>query len=100
MSKFLLRDTSVSFVDRLTIFINERINPGRCNSASHVVRTRLRLLEESEVKVGAMRGSLMESEDFDQAAKSVGDAPTIRWKFKRAALSKGKCLPPRFNALP
>ena len=43
-------------------FIYERIESGRYNSASDVVRARLRLLEEHEVKVEALRGALIEGE--------------------------------------
>lgn len=52
------RNTSVSLGEHFMVFINERVESGRYNSASDVVRAGLRLLEEHEAKVGALRGVL------------------------------------------
>ena len=56
------RNTSVSLGDRFIGFIDERIATGRYNSASDVVRAGLRLLEEHEAKVEALRQALVEGE--------------------------------------
>ena len=49
------RNTSVSLGDHFAGFIDERIASGRYNSASDVVRAGLRLLEEHEARVAALR---------------------------------------------
>ena len=56
------RNTSVSLGDHFMGFINERIESGCYNSASDVVRAGLRLLEEHETKVEALRDALIEGE--------------------------------------
>ena len=56
------RNTSVSLGDHFIGFIDERIATGRYNSASDVMRAGLRLLEEHEAKVEALRQALVEGE--------------------------------------
>ncbi|UWR13445.1 type II toxin-antitoxin system ParD family antitoxin [Sulfitobacter mediterraneus] len=56
------RNTSVSLGDHFTNFIDERLDTGRYNSASDVVRAGLRLLEEQETQLEALRAALIEGE--------------------------------------
>ena len=56
------RNTSVSLGDHFAGFIDERIASGRYSSASDVVRAGLRLLEEHEARVEALREALVEGE--------------------------------------
>ena len=58
----MARNTSVSLGDHFAGFIDERIASGRYNSASDVVRAGLRLLEEHEARVEALREALIEGE--------------------------------------
>ena len=55
-------------------FIDERIASGRYNSASDVVRAGLRLLEEHEARVEALREALIEGERSGPATPFDFDA--------------------------
>lgn len=74
------RNTSVSLGDHFTGFIDERIESGRYNSASDVVRAGLRLLEEHETKVEALRDALIEGEQSGPAMPFDLDAFISRKK--------------------
>ena len=68
------RNTSVSLGDHFAGFIDERLKSGRFNSASDVVRAGLRLLEEQEAKLEALRNALAEGERSGPAEKFDFDA--------------------------
>ena len=74
------RNTSVSLGDHFTGFINDRVESGRYNSASDVVRAGLRLLEEHEAKVEALREALIEGEQSGPATPFDCDAFIARKK--------------------
>jgi len=54
------RNTSISIGDYFDSFIKSRISTGRYKNASEVVRAGLRLLEEEENKIMALRESIQE----------------------------------------
>jgi len=54
------RNTSVSIGDYFDNFIQSRISAGRYKNASEVVRAGLRLLEEEENKIAALRAAIQE----------------------------------------
>ena len=56
------KNTSFSLGDHFTGFIQEKVAEGRYGSASDVVRAGLRLLEEQESKLEAVRAALIEGE--------------------------------------
>ena len=57
------RNTSISIGDYFDNFIQNRISAGRFKNASEVVRAGLRLLEEEENKIIALRASVQEGID-------------------------------------
>ena len=56
------RNTSVSLGDHFAGFVDETVKAGRYANASEVVRAGLRLLEEHEARLGALRSALAEGE--------------------------------------
>jgi len=58
----MARNTSVTIGDHFTGFIAQQVQAGRYGSASDVVRAGLRLLEEHEIKVGALQEALIAGE--------------------------------------
>lgn len=59
----MARNTSISLGDHFAGFIDEQVQGGRYGSASDVVRAGLRLLEEHEAKLRALRAALVEGEE-------------------------------------
>ncbi len=54
------RNTSVSLGDYFEDFVVSRITEGRYKNASEVIRAGLRLLEEEENKIAALRTAILE----------------------------------------
>lgn len=65
------KNTSVSLGDYFEDFVENRIAEGRYKNASEVLRAGLRLLEEEEAKIAALKGAIQEginsgiSKNFD-----------------------------------
>lgn len=68
------RNTSVTLGDHFMDFINTEVEAGRYGSASEVVRAGLRLLEEQEAKLKALRAALIEGEESGPARPFDFDA--------------------------
>ena len=65
------KNTSIYLGNYFDQFVQNRIKEGRFNNASEVIRAGLRLLEEEESKVSALKNSIQEgidsgiAQDFD-----------------------------------
>lgn len=57
------RDTSVELGDEIAGFIDHQVTAGRYGSASEVIRAGIRLLQDQETKMEALRLALREGEE-------------------------------------
>ena len=62
------RNTSFSLGEHFSGFVEAQIGQGRYGSASDVVRAGLRLLEEHEARLAALRAALVEGEQSGAAS--------------------------------
>ncbi len=56
----MAKNTSISLGEHLSAFVEDQVSQGRYGSASEVVRAGLRLLEEREAKLRALRAAIDE----------------------------------------
>ena len=90
------RNTSISLGDHFGEFIEAQVGQGRYGSASEVVRAGLRLLEEQDTRLRALRQALQAGEqsgqsapfDFDQFLQDKRDAVPARQKASRTAKTR------------
>lgn len=54
------RNTSISLGDHFVEFVDEKVSSGRFKNASEVIRAGLRLLEEEESKIIALKKAISE----------------------------------------
>ena len=75
----MAKNTSITLGDHFETFISSQIDAGRYGNVSEVVRASLRLLEEHEQKVEALRQALIDGEasgdggalDFDEIRREA-----------------------------
>ncbi len=77
------KNTSISLGDHFEGFISDQIMQGRYDSVSEVVRASLRLLEEREEKLKALREALIEGEESGD--DGILDMEEIRLEAKQEA---------------
>lgn len=58
----MAKNTSVTLGDHFTNFVERQLSQGRYGSTSEVLRAGLRLLEDRETKLSALRAALIEGE--------------------------------------
>ena len=58
----MAQNTSISLDEHFTKFLSDEVASGRYRSASEVVRAGLRLLEDQEMQMAALRAALIEGE--------------------------------------
>jgi antitoxin ParD1/3/4 len=67
------KNTSFSVGEHFIGFIEAQVSEGRYSSASDAVRAGLRLLEEQEAKLAALRAVLIEGEESGVSSRGVHD---------------------------
>ena len=78
------KNTSFSLGEHFSSFVETQISQGRYSSASDVVRAGLRLLEEQEAKLQALRAALIEGEQ---------SGPSTPFDFEEFIARKRKSQP-------
>jgi len=68
MEERMTKNTSISLGDHFSGFVDRQLADGRYGTASEVVRAGLRLLEENEIKLQALRAALIEGEQSGPSA--------------------------------
>jgi antitoxin ParD1/3/4 len=66
-----MKNTSVTLGDHFDHFIAEALTNGRYRSASEIIREGLRLLEDRETRLAALRAALLEGEQSGFAEYSL-----------------------------
>jgi len=67
------KNTSFSIGEHFIEFVEAQVGQGRYSNASDVVRAGLRLLEEQETKLAALRAALIEGEESGVSDRNVQD---------------------------
>ena len=67
------KNMSFCLGDVFSRFVEAQVEQGRYSSASDVVRAGLRLLEEQELRLAALRSALVEGEESGVSPRSVQD---------------------------
>ena len=63
----MAKNTSIVLGEHFDSFISEQVKEGRYGSASEVVRQALRMLEEHEQKIEALRQALIDGENSGES---------------------------------
>ena len=78
------RNTSISLGDHFASFIDQQVQGGRYGSASDVIRAGLRLLEETETRIQALRAALIAGEESGPSSPFDFDAFIAQKRTQRA----------------
>ena len=77
------RNKSISLGDHFEHFIEGKISDGRFNNASEIIRAGLRLLEEEETKIQALKKSISEGLESGIAKKFNPKSHLVKLKAAR-----------------
>ena len=80
----MAKNTSITIGDELNDFVAGQVESGRYGSASEVVRAGLRLLEEHEAKLRALRVALKDGEESGTPTEFDFDAFIERKRRKNS----------------
>lgn len=83
----MAKNTSISLGTHFEEFVGAQVADGRYGSVSEVVRAGLRLLEEHETRLKALRAALVEGEESGVSDRSVDEI--FREARKRHEMSNG-----------
>lgn len=81
------RNTSISLGDHFEDFVDKRVSTGRFKNASEVIRAGLRLLEEEENRVLALKKAI--EEGFDSGVVNDFDSASYLTQLKAARKKNG-----------
>ena len=79
------KNTSFSLGEHFGAFVEQQVEQGRYGSASEVLRASLRLLEEQEAKLVALRAALIAGEESGPSTPFDFEAFKARKRSARAA---------------
>ncbi len=85
----MAKNTSVSIGDHFQRFIKRLVKQGRFGSTSEAIRAGLRLLEEREAKLAALRNAIQEGIDSGPAESFDFDDFTRRKESQLQTASQG-----------
>jgi antitoxin ParD1/3/4 len=78
-----MKNTSISLGNYFDQFVNSQVAEGRYNNVSEVIRAGLRLLEEEDTKVIALRNAIQEGIDSGIAPDFDPDKQLQALKLRR-----------------
>ena len=81
------KNTSFSIGEYFSDFVETQVKEGRYSSASDVVRAGLRLLEEQEAKLAALRAALIKGEQSGPSTPFDFEAFIARKRASRSPVS-------------
>jgi antitoxin ParD1/3/4 len=81
------RNTSISLGDHFEHFVEDKVTNGRFKNASEVIRAGLRLLEEEETRILALKKAI--SEGFESGIAKNFNPKTHLEKLKTAKKKNG-----------